>query len=311
MIELERYVKKILDDRGINKKDKEELSIEILDHLLMLKNEYLEKGYDEKKATKKAIVDFGQYNTIGNEVKKFLPSKNKCEDLLLRDKIKCILSMFLVYLLSISFFIATLTIYPPNIVFNIGVNLCVTFTAFLYINIKLNNTRNAIKNIILCNGTFMILEKIFMIIFSLFELFIRGSNTKILYNFRDFYIFNLKFILSFIILTLFFILLTKYFNINISEKIENIYDLNISTIVTFFISIILMTMYYLTPNKFYMIRKIITNFIGSDITEVSKNTLFITINSRYIIPNIGLIILSLLCVRLILLLRRKGIKSIL
>ncbi|MCS4455268.1 permease prefix domain 1-containing protein [Clostridium botulinum] len=84
MLEFEQFIEDIIDKRGINENDKLELKYEISSHLLLLKNEYLEKGYDEKTSVKLAIDSFGNSNLIGNALKASLPSKINMTNLPLR-----------------------------------------------------------------------------------------------------------------------------------------------------------------------------------------------------------------------------------
>jgi len=60
-----------------------------------------------------------------------------------------------------------------------------------------------------------------------------------------------------------------------------------------------------------LLRKIIMKLIESDITDVSKNIFFIIINNSFVIPNIGLLILIILSIKLVVNINKKGIKSIL
>lgn len=65
MDRIEMFIKDILDNRGINEADKEELKLELLDHILLLKKEYHDKGLEENQAIDLALKDFGNTNAIG------------------------------------------------------------------------------------------------------------------------------------------------------------------------------------------------------------------------------------------------------
>lgn len=60
----ESYIQEIVNDLHCSKKEKEELMDEILDHLTLLKNEFMAQGVTEEEAIKKALEIFGEQNHI-------------------------------------------------------------------------------------------------------------------------------------------------------------------------------------------------------------------------------------------------------
>lgn len=70
MREFDKFINNLLDIRGINDFDKIDLKDEIQDHLMLLKLDYINKGYSERNSIKLAIRDFGEENFIGKEIKK-------------------------------------------------------------------------------------------------------------------------------------------------------------------------------------------------------------------------------------------------
>lgn len=60
MYQFDSYIYSILNDLKISRKQKEEISEEFNDHLEMLKQEYVNKGFVEDEAIKKAIESFGK-----------------------------------------------------------------------------------------------------------------------------------------------------------------------------------------------------------------------------------------------------------
>ncbi|NNU75584.1 permease prefix domain 1-containing protein [Clostridium estertheticum] len=305
------YIKELLDERGINECDKKDLEFEIRDHLMLLENEYLNKGLSEKDAIKLSIRDFGESNFIGNSIKKNLPSHNKYIDFTIKERIQCLLSMFLVYFIFI-FILSYVTFFSQifdSIFYYIDMAIVVTLTSFIFINKKVNNNKNKVKNIISINIQFFIIEKVFM---SLFILIVRSITTSV-YNFSllNTYIFNWIYILSFILLTSCSVIITKYVINKVTLNLKNNYNTTITSTFLFIASILFIIMYILIPNRYYVLRKIIIGILGSDITNVSKNILFMVINNNLVIPNIGLVILIILCIRLIIHIKKKGIESLL
>lgn len=312
MLEFDIYIKNLLNERGINEQDKEDLYYEIKDHLMLLKNEYISKGLSEGESVKLAIKQFGDSNFIGNNIKRNLPSNNKLKDFTYKESAKCLLNTFLIYFVFICLSATVFNVIVRSALFNISLALVVTLTSFIFINNKLNTKRNKIKNILVCNILFFIIEKAFMSIFTILALNIRGGSAdSLIITLKNSYIFNPVYNIAFVLLTLGSIIATKYIWDIFFENIRNTYNSTFVSTILFSISILLLFMYYLIPNRFYILRKIIINLMGSDITSVNKNILFIVINKGFVIPNIGLVLLVLLCIRLMIQVRKKGIQSIL
>ncbi|MCB2342500.1 permease prefix domain 1-containing protein [Clostridium estertheticum] len=309
----EVYVKDILNERGINEHDKKDLAFEIEDHLMLLKNEYLDKGLSENEAIKLSIKDFGESNSIGNSIKNNLPSHNKYLDFTFKEKVQCLSEMFLIYFFILVSCATFLNVNIYTIFFYVSMDLVVILTSFIFVNRKVNNVKNKVKNIIHINIQFFIIEKIVMSLFFIISLPIRGG-TNILETklpLMNFYIFNWIYIIGFILLTLISLIITKYVMNKVTHNIKNNYNNTITSTILFITSILFIILYILIPNRFYVLRKILISIMGSDITEVSRNALFMVINNNFIIPNIGLVILIILCIRLVIHIKKKGIGSIL
>lgn len=114
------------------------------DYLILLKNEYLSSGATEEEAIKLAIRDFGDSNFIGNNIKINLPSYNKYSKLILKENIICLTEMFFVYFLFIC--ISTLlNINLKSVFFYIVLAFSVTVISFVFINKKLNDEKNKMR----------------------------------------------------------------------------------------------------------------------------------------------------------------------
>ncbi|SFD32846.1 VanZ like family protein [Bacillus sp. 491mf] len=70
MKEFENYIERIVKKTALDKAAREELSLELLDHLNSLKEEYIKKGMSAKQAKQLAIQHFGEPNFIGGELQK-------------------------------------------------------------------------------------------------------------------------------------------------------------------------------------------------------------------------------------------------
>ena len=312
MFGFETYIRKLLDERGINEQDKKELYYEIKDHLMLLKNEYIRKGLSEEEAVKLSIKDFGDSNFIGNNIKRNLPSNNKYDNFSFREKALCLLEMFLVYFIFICLCATVWNVTAISTFFNIGMAIVITLTSFIFINKKLNNEKVKLKNLLICNISFFIIEKVMMSLFAIVALNIKGGSTDyMVLALKSSYIFNSAYIVAFILLTLGSVVVTKCIGDLLFKDIRNTYNYTLISFILFIISILLLFMYYLIPNRFYVLRKILIDAIGADITSVSKNIFYIVINNDYVIPNIGLLLLVILCIKVVLHIKKKGIESIL
>lgn len=81
MNELNKYISKILNNIDADKKTKCALRKEFTDHLIILKNEYSAKGYNEKDSIELAIKDFGNdidlSDTFNNDINKTMAFNKK------------------------------------------------------------------------------------------------------------------------------------------------------------------------------------------------------------------------------------------
>ncbi|MCM3738339.1 permease prefix domain 1-containing protein [Bacillus cytotoxicus] len=70
MKDFESYIECIVKKTALDKSAREELALELLDHLNSLKEEYVKKGMPSKQAKQLAIQHFGEANIIGGELQK-------------------------------------------------------------------------------------------------------------------------------------------------------------------------------------------------------------------------------------------------
>ncbi|WP_053956431.1 VanZ family protein [Inediibacterium massiliense] len=77
MENFEKYIEHLLEKLECTKSEKEDLQSELLDHLNLLKKEYMQKGYSEQNAIDMAINDFGDLQIISEELKNTVKPYNK------------------------------------------------------------------------------------------------------------------------------------------------------------------------------------------------------------------------------------------
>lgn len=317
MRKFDAYISELLNERGINDQDKEDLKYEIMDHLILLKDEYLKKGLSEQEAEKSAIKDFGDSNSVGNNIKINLPSLNKSADFSSKERLSCILQMFLAYSI-LRYLFGTVTDDFTHVFFYTIMNIGVVLTSFILVNKKLTNEKNKIKNIIICNSTFFISEKIIMFIYAVLWLTIVDRSrlfSNLLKTYNNFYFLNWKYISLFLLLTIFSVLLTKLSGNKLFNNRRNVYNYTAKVITAFVISILLIIPYamiqFATQYRLGRFRYIVADITGYRVTDIAANTFYTVFDSRFVVPNIGLVILIILIIRLIIQIKKKGIKSIL
>ncbi|PFX40906.1 VanZ family protein [Bacillus pseudomycoides] len=70
MKEFENYIECIVKKTNLDRSAREELAIELLDHLISLKEEYVKQGMSIEQAKQLAIQHFGEPDSIGGELQK-------------------------------------------------------------------------------------------------------------------------------------------------------------------------------------------------------------------------------------------------
>ncbi|GAB6150432.1 permease prefix domain 1-containing protein [Clostridium novyi] len=297
MREFDKFIDDFLDTSGINDFDKKDLKDEIKDHLMLLKLDYINKGYSENEAIKLSIKDFGEDNSIGKEVRKNLYFKNKVLMFSKKDKFKCIIYMFLFYFLFIFLSETVFEINHRTILFNILLGVIPILAGVIYINIKMIINKNKVYNLKCILMIYFVIEKVIMSCFGLISGYILKGELIGNIQLKSSYMFNNIYISSYIIFSIFVIIIQKYLDKNKLINIKNPYTFKSSSVILGSLSMILMIAYYLFPNRWYVLYCLIEKIIHNNIKAVSKNFLYIVINNKVVIPNLGLILFIYLVVR--------------
>lgn len=125
------------------------------------------------------------------------------------------------------------------------------------------------------------------------------------------HIINISYILSYIVFSGVAIWRIKVDRSTMLDRVRNPYDSKVMITFLVSISIILNVIYYLFPNRWYALCVLMEKLVGESINEVNRNLLYLVINDRIVIPNIGIFILIGLLLILFYKIIRKGVKSIL
>lgn len=287
--EFDTFIEKITKNKGLNKENKENLKYEIQDHLLMLKDEYLKKGYSEKIAIKLALKSFGENNDILD--KSIGLMDNRIKDFSIKHMILMFLGMNMFYIVLASIFMLLKGDFSKWGVYENIANIIILIIITHIINSIVNNKKNIIKNILINSFVYWISIKVLMPICIYFVYNNIYTNALASIPFKiDFY--NIMIFIATIIIC---ILITYFYKVknDIKDKIVGNTINRIIKILFFLgISCVLMLIYYLIPNRCNIIRRILISLINNDIKDVSKNILFMTINKWLIIPNIGFYLIT-------------------
>lgn len=306
MDRINQFINDILDDRGINKEDKDDLRMELLDHILLLKKEYTDKGLDEDKAIELALNNFGNINSIGNGIKRTLPSRNKYKDLTLGEISKIILAMVLGYSITAVYIISFQEMSYDSLTYYIALGITPIIINFIYVNLKLASKIKRVKNMIKSLGIFLLVERLlFLMVYAIKVLVHKGSDRVDLFTFLNF-----KYMAVYLCIGIIFVIFTSVISDKIVVKIRNPYNSKVVSNILLTFSLIFMILYYLFPNRWYILCSFIEKVLGREVVYVNKNIFFLTINHEILIPNIGLILIIIMGINLIRQVYRKGIESL-
>lgn len=305
MDRINQFINDLINSRGITKEDREDLKIEILDHMMLLKQEYIDNGYKENEAIELAIKNFGDINEIGNSIKRALPSRNKHNDFSKMEITKCVLFMLVSYFITI-FYISSLgNMKCENLMYNVIVSIIPITVGLVYINLKTATKIERVKSLLVSLVIFFLSQK-------LLTLLIYGVSYGLHLN-RSInltYLLDFQYIVTFLILGIIFVFLTNFLSDKLLLKIRNPYNAKITSNLLWISSIALMLLYYLFPNRWYLLCLFVENIIGNKVVHVSKNILFLIINNRIALPNVGLIIFIIMGIKLLKQINKKGIESL-
>ena len=286
---IEKHIKTLLKYSNVTYKHKKNLKKELLDHLYSVKDCYIETGLSEENATELAIKEFQTSNFL-TQINEHIPEP-KYNKISVSKFIKTnILLMIFYFIMTISTVII-LNQYPTSNVIYFAITLLISSVIFMSAELTYNNRKTIIKSIILTSIVFFLLEKVSIIFISIiYSLYNSNGDISIL----NLYVFDINKIIIYFISVLMFILLAYYkHNINIEKETKDIFKISIShkDLLTVLLSSVLMLIYAVFPNRFYLLSSIISRVFNIEITSFSKNIFYMTINNTITVFNLGFIIL--------------------
>ncbi|WP_371877672.1 permease prefix domain 1-containing protein [Clostridium pasteurianum] len=285
MSQFKEYVNRLLKKTRLNRSEKKDLEDELIEHLNNMKDDYIEKGMSEKDSINMAIKNFKSSDFL-KEITNFTINR-KLVGINISYLLKINIMLIFTYLILM---IINFTLFETNQDKNLLYFLIICFVLFVnyyYTFSRFQLKKDIISNISITCFTFFLIEKVGIIILSKIYR-ILTHNPK--FNILDLYVLDFKKILIYIILSITVILLAKYDILNapkINFKLSTIDILILSS------SLIFSILYFLYPNRFYFLNLIISKIFNINVQFSSKNLLYMNINNKFIIINIGLLLILL------------------
>lgn len=213
--------------------------------------------------------------------------------------------MLVGYFLTL-FYIASLgSMNYEGFMFNIIISTIPIIIEFIYINLKVTRKIKRVKNLLISLAMFFLSERLLTLF-----IYIVGYSFYLNRSVNLNHLLDPKYIVIFLIIGIIFIMITNLLSDEMVLKIRNPYNSKITSNLLWISSISLMLLYYLFPNRWYLLCRFVETIIGDEVIYVSKNILFLTINHRITLPNIGLIIFIIMTVKLFKQINKKGIESL-
>lgn len=286
---LKKYLKNLLKRTNLTSNQKKELEVELLEHLIDTKNDYIKTGLSEKEATIMAINSFKKSKFL-DEIKDYSKYTPRLTGVNILYILKTNILLLIVYFLLIS---TSYSIIINPFTSNIVYFLITSFTLALGYYIISSNfefKKDIISSLAILFTLFFISEK--LIIIALFKIY-DSLAFSIIFNFSDIHLININTTIIYIIISLFFIILQNYSNKPVlARKISLCYK-DLFIILT---SLILNIIYFLYPNRFYLLNLITSKLLKIHIESYNKNLLYMNINNKLIIINIGLFLMVIFIV---------------
>lgn len=284
MNEFKDYVNKLLKKTNLEHSEREELKKELIEHLNSSKDDHMNNGLSEKEAISKSIENFKKSDFL-SEVNDFTTNK-KLYGFNLRYFIKMNLTLIITYMLMI---VSSIALTENTVNSNLIYFLIITFVLFINYECACMNfekKEDIIKNIIIISFSFFLVEKTGV---SAIAFIYRSISNNLEMNILDLYVFNISKVFIYLGISILTILLAKY----IKRDVKNNIKFSIIDIIVLFLSILLNIIYFLFPNRFYLLNLAISKVLNINIESFNKNFLYMTINNSILIVNVGLLILLL------------------
>jgi len=286
MNEFSEYIEKLLKKTQLTRLEKKDLEKELVEHLNNMKDDYLKKGISEKESINMAIKNFNNSDFI-KEINNFAANR-KLTGLNISYLFKINIILILVYSILM---IGSFLLFATNQDLNLLYFLIICFILFVnydYTSSNFESKKDIFLNMSITCFLFFCIEKIGILTIS--KIYSILSNNLEL-NISDLYVFQWTKILIYLVMSVIGILFAKYHTPN-SRKRD--FKLSTAEIFILILSLILSIIYFLYPNRFYLLNLVISRMFNTDVQSFSKNLLYMNINHGFIIINVGLVLILLL-----------------
>jgi len=285
MNEFSEYIEKLLKKTQLTRLEKKDLEKELVEHLNNMKDDYLKKGISEKESINMAIKNFNNSDFI-KEINNFAANR-KLTGLNISYLFKINIILILVYSILM---IGSFLLFATNQDLNLLYFLIICFILFVnydYTSSNFESKKDIFLNMSITCFLFFCIEKIGILTIS--KIYSILSNNLEL-NISDLYVFQWTKILIYLVMSVIGILFAKYHTPN-SRKRD--FKLSTAEIFILILSLILSIIYFLYPNRFYLLNLVISRMFNTDVQSFSKNLLYMNINHGFIIINVGLVLILL------------------
>lgn len=285
MNEFSEYIEKLLKKTQLTRLEKKDLEKELVEHLNNMKDDYLKKGISEKESINMAIKNFNNSDFI-KEINNFAANR-KLTGLNISYLFKVNIILILVYSILM---IGSFLLFTTNQDLNLLYFLIICFILFVnydYTSNHFESKKDIFLNMSITCFIFFCIEKIGILTIS--KIYSILSNNLEL-NISDLYVFQWTKILIYLVMSVIGILFAKYHTPN-SRKRD--FKLSTAEIFILILSLILSIIYFLYPNRFYLLNLVISRMFNTDVQSFSKNLLYMNINHGFIIINVGLVLILL------------------
>ncbi|WP_461615287.1 permease prefix domain 1-containing protein [Clostridium sp. Marseille-QA1073] len=262
MNEFKDYVNKLLKKTNLEYSEREELKKELIEHLNSSKDDHMNNGLSEKEAISKSIENFKKSDFL-SEVNDFTTNK-KLYGFNLLYFIKMNLTLIITYMLML---VSSIALTENTVNSNLIYFLIITFVLFINYECACMNfekKEDIIKNIIIISFSFFLVEKTGV---SVIAFIYRSISNNLEMNILDLYVFNISKLFIYLGISILTILLAKY----IKRDVKNNIKFSIIDIIVLFLSILLNIIYFLFPNRFYLLNLAISKVLNINIESFNKN----------------------------------------
>lgn len=286
---LDKYAEKLVRKTKFSHLEKQDLKKELLEHLINSKEESLKKGLSEEDSINIAINKFNKLDFI-EEMNKFTLNK-KAIGIKGKYIIKINIILIFIYSIFISFLFSLFSKKQDLMISYFLIIGLVLFVNYYYSANHFQFKKDIVLNTAISCIVFFLIEKFEIIILS--KIYSSLSNDLKIYNILSSFPFKTESIVIYMILSIFFVFIALYSNNNFRNIKFRFLNSTIEKVILV-LSLITEIIYFLYPNRLYFLNLTISKLLNLNVERFEKNLLYMIINDKIIIVNIGFILIIIL-----------------